>query len=260
MDFDLHTHTTYSDGAIMDMMASAAEKYGLKEVGFADHCNVSKRERMKTIKYGYGFNLDQTYERREKALKELRKRRDITIYSAVEMDYDPRDEEEIEAFLQENNFHYSLGSVHYLDGMNIHVEKYFARRTKKKRKKLVETYFDRLERMIELEIFDVASHIDLFERNQALQGLAKIEDYKRIAEAFKKSRTMPEINAGRALKGLKELHPTEEFRNILVEAGISFTAGTDSHAPEDIPQLNSHMDKRLQELGIAVERPAVLQS
>lgn len=260
MDFDLHTHTTYSDGSFMHKMASAAQQAGLKEIGFTDHANVSKRKEMKQVKYKNGFNLDMTYERRETGIKNLRKRKDITIYSAVEMDYDPRDENNIKKFLNEKNFDYALGSVHNLENTNVHIREYFKNKTKKSREKLVQKYFEKLEKLIRSEIFGIASHIDVFERNPQFQGLATRENYEVIAEAFKESKTIPEINAGRALRGLEEIHPTNEFREILLEKGITFTAGTDSHKPNDIGKLNQHLDRKLEELDINVERPQTLQS
>jgi len=161
------------------------------------------------------------------------------------MDYDPRDEKQIKAFFNKKEFDYTLGGVHNLENTNIHIREYFRNKTKKTRRKMVQNYFEKLERMIETETFDIASHIDLFERNPQFQGFATTEQYERIAEAFKNSKTIPEINAGRALRGLEELHPTKEFRDILIEKGITFTAGTDSHKPKDITELNQHMDQRL---------------
>ncbi|MFB6115797.1 MAG: PHP domain-containing protein, partial [Candidatus Nanohalobium sp.] len=172
MDFDLHTHTTYSDGSFMHMMASAAQQAGLKEIGFADHANVSKRKAMVQTKYNNGFNLDQTYERRIKAIKALRQKKDIKIYNAVEMDYDPRDEKQIKKFLSEKNFDYTLGSVHNLENTNVHIRDYFKNKTKKSREKLVQQYFEKLEKLIRSELFDIASHIDVFERNPQFQGFA----------------------------------------------------------------------------------------
>ncbi|AOV95039.1 hypothetical protein AQV86_03890 [Nanohaloarchaea archaeon SG9] len=259
MEFDLHTHTTYSDGSLMHMMASAAEEAGLEEIGFSDHANVSQRKAMKQVKYNNGFNLDMTCERRETAIEKLRERKEITIYSAVEMDYDPRDEKNIRKFLDKKNFDYSLGSVHNLENTNVHIRDYFRNKTKKSRRKLVKKYFEKLEKLIQSEMFDIASHIDVFERNPQFQGFADKEDYEQIAEAFKHSKTIPEINAGRALQGLEEIHPTKEFREILIEKGITFTAGTDSHRPEDIGKLNQHLDKKLKELDITVKRPQTLQ-
>lgn len=259
MKFDLHTHTTYSDGRLMHRMASAAEKHGLQEIGFADHANVSERQAMIDTKYRNGFNLDKTYDRRLEAIEELRKEKNVSIYNAVEMDYDPRDEKEIKAFFTEKDFDYTLGSVHHLEDVNIHVRDYFANKTEKKRRQLVKDYFDKLEKMIRSEMFDIASHIDLFERNPHLEGFATEEDYRKIAEAFKNSKTIPEINAGRALRGLEELHPTSNFREILVQENISFTAGTDSHRPKDVRKLNHHLDERLDEIPVKVEKPPVLQ-
>ena len=260
MEFDLHTHTTYSDGSLMHMMASAAEKQGLKEIGFADHANVSQRKPMKQAKYNNGFNLDMTCERREMAIENLREKRDITIYSGIEMDYDPRDENEIRKFLEKKNFDYTLGSVHNLENTNVHIREYFKNKTRKSREELVQRYFEKLEKLIRSELFDIASHIDVFERNPQLQGFATRENYEVIAEAFKNSKTIPEINAGRALRGLEEIHPTKEFREILIEKGITFTTGTDSHQPRDIKKLNQHLDHRLEELDITPERPQTLRN
>lgn len=260
MDFDLHTHTTYSDGSLMHMMASAAQQAGLKEIGFADHANVSKRQEMKQAKYKNGFNLDMTYERRETAIKKLREKKDITIYSGIEMDYDPRDENNIRKFLKEKDFDYTLGSVHNLENTNVHIREYFKNKTRKSREELVQKYFEKLEKLIRSEVFDIASHIDVFERNPQFQGFATRENYEVIAEAFKESKTIPEINAGRALRGLEEIHPTKEFREILLEKGVTFTAGTDSHNPSDIGKLNQHLDQRLEELDINVERPQTLRN
>ena len=258
MTFDLHTHSTYSDGSLMYTMVSAAEQQGLDKIGFADHANVSSRKEMKTQKYRNGFNLDKTYERRKKAINSFNEETNVKIYNAVEMDYDPRDENEIEDFFNQKGFDYTLGSVHFLEGVNIHAQDYFAKKSREQRKKLVKKYFDKLEKLIKSGLFDVASHPDLFERNPSLRNLAERKDYLRIADAFKKSKTIPEINTGRALKGLGEVHPTENFLKILMDENISFTRGTDSHRPDDIQKLNIYMDEKFSELGIQAEKPAVL--
>jgi histidinol-phosphatase (PHP family) len=260
MEFDLHTHTTYSDGHFMQFMLKAARETGLQEIGFADHCNVSSREVSKQRKYRNGYNLDQTYRRRREAIKGLRKETDIKIYDAVEMDYEPEDEDEIKAFLEEAGFDYTLGSVHHLKDINIHQVDHFKDKTRKSQRKLVQKYLDKLEKMIEHEIFDIASHIDLYMRNPALQGYADREDYEKIAEAFKNSKTIPEINAGRALQGLEKLHPTQEFREILLEKGVELTVGTDSHSPQKLVDRNQHLDQRLKELDITPVRPHTLRN
>lgn len=95
---DYHVHSTYSDGTGLPRIVAAAEKAGLEAIGFSDHCNVSERESAIHEKYEQGFNLDMTYERRREAIEGLCERTELTIYDAVELDYDPRDEGPIRAF------------------------------------------------------------------------------------------------------------------------------------------------------------------
>lgn len=187
MNHDYNTHSTYSDGRFLSSMAKAANKAGLASIGFADHCNVSNREQMQAAKRDLGYNLDLTYKRRRKAIESLRERLNITIYDAVEMDYEPRDEDDIAIFLDEAGFDYSIGSVHTLEGVNIHVESYFAEKSNEERRALVDRYFEKLISLVDSGLFDIAAHPDLIERNPALRGFADEDHYRRAATAFTRS-------------------------------------------------------------------------
>ena len=245
MDYDYHTHSTYSDGRFLSSMVQAADKAGLAGIGFADHCNVSNREGMQAAKRDLGFNLDLTYERRRKAIETLRERVDIAIYDAVEMDYDSRDEDAIATFLDEAAFDYSIGSIHGLDGVNIHVESYFAEKSADERHTLVDRYFEKLVSLVDAELFDIAAHPDLIERNPALRGIADEEHYRKAAAAFERSQTVPEINAGRVLSEYGEFHPAPDFFDILTETNVAMTVGTDSHRPTEIDDRTDRIDALL---------------
>ncbi|WP_205254521.1 PHP domain-containing protein [Halorussus rarus] len=106
---DYHVHSNYSDGTRLPRMLDAAADAGLDAVGFADHCNVAERERLRTVKREHGINLDRTYALRRDAIESLRERYDLRIYDAVELDYDPRDESAIARFLDEADFDYAIG-------------------------------------------------------------------------------------------------------------------------------------------------------
>jgi histidinol-phosphatase (PHP family) len=245
MDYDYHTHSTYSDGRFLSSMVQAAAEAGLAGIGVADHCNVSNRERTQAAKRDLGFNLDLTYERRRKAIEALRERVDIAIYDAVEMDYDSRDEDAIATFLDEAAFDYSIGSIHALDGVNIHVESYFAEKSTDERHALVDRYFEKLVSLVDAELFDIAAHPDLIERNPALRGFADEEHYRKAAAAFERSRTVPEINAGRVLSGYGEFHPAPDFLDILIETNVAMTVGTDSHRPTETDDRTDRIDALL---------------
>jgi histidinol-phosphatase (PHP family) len=252
---DFHTHTTYSDGTGLPWMVDAAEEAGLEAIGFADHCNVSERDSVVREKYEKGFNLDLTYERRREAIEGLRERTDVTIYDAVELDYDPRDEEAIEAFLEEAEFDYALGSVHSLHGADVQDPAQFDGQSEDDRRATVDAYYDELVQLVESELFDVASHVDLIERTPALRGYADEEHFAMVADAFERSRTVPEINAGRILRDYGAFHPGPDFLAFLDDRGIPFVPGSDSHSPEELEDRVPELEDYFVELDLEPVHP-----
>ncbi|APW99591.1 histidinol-phosphatase [Halobiforma lacisalsi AJ5] len=256
---DFHVHSNYSDGEFLEGMVRAAEAADLDGVGFADHCNVAPRDRMEWVRSVYGFNLDLTYERRRRALERLREEASIQVYDAVEMDYDPRDEEAIREFLEEAGFDYAIGSVHEVAGANVQVASQFTDRPEAERDRIVDEYFDRLVALIESELFDVAAHVDLLERTRPLRGRATRDHYRRVARALADSRTVPEINAGRALTDASVVHPAEAFLEVLREHDVAVTVGTDSHAPGEIGDRAEFLSEFFDEWGLEPVDPPALE-
>jgi len=247
---DYHVHSNYSDGSFIRSMVRAAEDAGLDALGIADHCNVSADDRQARRKRAMGFNLDLTYERRREGIEAVRESFDPRVFDAVEMDYEPGEEGAIREFLEGAGFDYAVGSVHVLDGVNVHVESHFAGRPEAERRELVDRYFEKLVALARSELFEIAAHPDIVERNPAFRGLATEAHYRRAAEAFAESRTVPEINAGRALSDYGELHPDGAFLDTLLEHGVGVTVGTDSHDPGEIGPRAERIETELSERGL----------
>lgn len=241
MERDYHVHSNYSDGSFLHSMLEAAERAGLEGVGVADHCNVSSRTETRRAAQVLGFNLDVTYERRRRALRELDDEFDLEVYDAVEMDYHPTDETAVREFLDEAGFDYAIGSVHELEGVNVHAESYFASKSRTDREAAVDRYFDHLVSLVESDLFDIAAHLDLVERNPALRGLATEDHYRAVAAALADSRTVPEVNAGRALEEYGELHPAPDFLAVLREYDVPVVLGTDAHKPTALEARVDHL-------------------
>ncbi len=252
---DFHVHSNYSDGEFLRSMVRAAEAAGLEGVGFADHCNVASRDGPESMRGVYGFNLDLTYERRRRGIERLREDFDLAIYDAVEMDYDPRDEAAIDAFLSEAGFDYAIGSVHAVDGDNVQVPSHFAAMSETERDAVVDEYFDRLVALVESELFDIAAHVDLLERTPPLRGRATEVHYRRVARALADSRTVPEVNAGRALTDAGIVHPGERFLEVLRDHDVAVTVGTDSHHPDELPDRAAALEDFFDERGLEPVAP-----
>ncbi len=257
--YDFHSHSNYSDGTFLLRMVRAAESADLEGIGFTDHCSVSTRDPPQSMRATHGFNLDLTYERRREGIARVRERTDIAVYDAVEMDYHPADETQIRSFLGQADFDYAIGSVHELAGRNVQVPSQFNDESDAELDALVEQYVESLIQLIESELFDVAAHLDLFERTDPLAGRATVDQYKRIARAFEDSRTVPEINAGRALRDRAIVHPRPGFLEVLLDHGVAFTIGSDSHAPAEVEDRTPFLREFVDETGLEPVDPPGLE-
>lgn len=252
MHADYHVHTNYSDGRPMLLMAEAAAEADLDAVGFADHCNVSPGDRRRGERYVMGMLLDETYEKRRQAFETIEEHPDVDLdvelYDAVEMDYEEGLEGRIRAFLEEADFDYALGSVHYLGDTGYSAD--FSDAPESERREFVDDYYDAVESLVRSELFEVAAHVDLVETNDGLRGLTTEDHYAQLAEAFGDSRTVPEVNAGHfgPWGDYTEFKPHPGFVDFLLEEGIEFTVGSDSHRTKDfedrVPPLREFVDER----------------
>ena len=250
MTVDVHAHTSYSDGSGIPLMVDAAEAAGLDAVGFTDHCSLSEAWRDERLLWNRNF--DRTYARRREALALAADRTDLTLYDAVEMDYEPGLEPAIGEFLAEADFDYAVGSVHYVAGKQVFPFESFDGASDADRRAFVDDYYDAVVSLVESELFDVLAHVDLVENHPALRGLTTDAHRERVAAACADSRTVPEINAGRAGdRGEFDLfHPTEPFLEAFRERGVRFVVGTDSHDPEDFGDRAPRLERYLAEAGI----------
>lgn len=253
VSFDYHTHSTYSDGGDIAAMAQRAADYGLAGIGFADHCNVTDPD----LRFHEVYSLHETYEARRAELRETREQVDIRLFDAVELDFDPDKVGRLEQFLDRVGFEYALGSVHHVEGRNVMHPPSTEQLSKNERTGLVDSYFEAVVSLIESELFDVVSHLDVPTRNPHLRGLPEREQYERVAGALARSRTVPEINLGRVLTPDAPLHPDPAFLDVFAEAGIRFVVGTDAHSPGHVTDRLDHVDSVLESLPVeTVDGPA----
>jgi len=232
--YDYHVHSNYSDGSLLTLMIDAAERAGLDGVGFADHCSVVPVSHLEEARARYGFNMDLTHERRREGLAQYRERTDLAVYDAVELDYHPEHEGTLGAFLEDAGFDYAVGSVHFSGGHNLQNPRAFEGKTDDALDRIVDGYFDRLTSLVESELFEVAAHPDLIERTEVLSGRATREQYRRAARAFADSRTIPEVNAGRALGEDGTVHPAPAFLEALRDHDVAVTVASDAHEPDEL--------------------------
>jgi histidinol-phosphatase (PHP family) len=252
---DYHVHSNYSDGAFLFRMVAAAEEAGLQGVGIADHCMLPASDRQRRSRGMVGFALDVTHERRREAIQRLDDGHDIDVYDAIEMDYDPRVESEIAEFLEEAGFDYAVGSVHSVEDTFVQWNGEFTDMDDGEREAFVDTYYETLVDLVDSELFAIAAHPDLVERTESIRDYSTVDHYRKVADAFADSRTVPELNAGRALQDIEVVHPAPDFLDALRDRGVRVTLGTDAHAPEELGPRADFLREQVDDLGLEPASP-----
>jgi len=257
--FDFHIHTEYSDGMHLIYILNDAREAGLESIGLVDHAVVTTDETLQQHKQNLAHVFDQIYKLRRKAINYYQQQTEIKIYDGIECDFQIADEEVIKNFLQSANFDYTIGSVHYVEGENIQFSEAFEGYTEDELNAVVNEYYDQLEQMIRSELFDIAAHPDLIERNPRTAGRTSPSHTEQITSAFQESETIPEFNAGRInIKSFNDFHPKDPLREALLDAGIAFTLGSDSHSRGEIQSRNTELAQLQEQFEFDLVRPADL--
>lgn len=245
--YDLHTHTTYSDGYDWQAMVAAAERAGLQGIGFTDHCPVVPDDFGRRDRYDFA----ETYESRRQEFAEADL--DIEVFDGAEINWVSPGGDDIAAFLEAAEFEYTIGSVHFTASYyTAHPTEDLRTADEKTKRAAIDEYIDWQIELIESELVDILGHLDVTQRAKTYGDLFRSSDYERLAEALANSRTVPEINAGRLDREGSILHPRREALSIFADHGVEFVIGTDSHAPDQLEARIELLEEELDELDVNI--------
>lgn len=232
-DYDLHTHSTYSDGSDLATMVRAADDAGLAGIGITDHCTLIEDDFGRADR----FDFEETYTDRRREIETLRAEVDIEVFDGVEICYSPDIEDRIRAFLERAGFDYAIGSVHFTEEYDFTTGAGTGSTPDAKRA-AVDRYFARQIELVESELFDIIGHLDLPNRLPGLRDFTSTDHYRQLADALDEAGTVPEVNAGRIRRDYGAVHP--DPANLDLFDGIPFVAGTDAHRPHELaPRLDA---------------------
>ena len=232
---DLHTHTTFSDGANtpVEMVMAAIEK-GMDCIGFSDHSYTPFDE-----SYCMRRENIPAYKACIAALKKKFGSR-IHILCGIEQDFYGTEPTE--------DYDYIVGSVHYLHigGEYVPVDETAEILERAAEQHfggdiyaLVECYFDTVALVAEKTNCDIIGHIDLITK---FQGQKKLFDTahpryvsasRKAADVLIKAGKPFEINTSPLFRRAKpEPYPEQPLRDYLKERGAHFVLSGDCHSSE----------------------------
>ena len=234
--YDLHTHTTFSDGANSpEEMVRAAMEKGLECLGFSEHSPLSWDE------CGIRPEAAGLYRREIARLKETYAGR-IRILCGLERDYCSEDRED---------YDYVIGSVHWLrmpDGfplpmdwtaekLRAGVERYFDGDWYA----LAEAYYTQEADVVRKTRCNIIGHFDLLTKFKEQQPYLDETHpryraaWQKAADALLETGAVFEVNTGAMSRGYRSgPYPSAEIRTYLAARGAKMILSSDAHRKEHL--------------------------
>jgi len=249
--FDFHVHESHSrdaPGATPPAIIHAAETRGIREIALTSHLIVTGPDTYLSVQMD---ELDEYF----KGIGEAQEDTDVVLRAGLEVDYFPGEERRLEKIIDEHPLDYCLGSIHYLNGVDIGSRRdacnFFKGRPLHE---AADEYFKAWRLAAECGLFDVLAHPDYWRKHLAtVRGEpAAIEDYgstyREALLTLAERDVGLEVNTSSDKYGLTEFYPVQGFLNEAYEMGVkTVTVGSDAHAP-------SALGHRLDEAAASLRR------
>ncbi|HJJ35736.1 MAG TPA: histidinol-phosphatase [Methanocorpusculum sp.] len=231
--FDLHVHSTFSDGAdTPEDIVKAALDLGISRIGISDHSYLKEAE-----EWCMREEDIPRYRRTLAELKEKYKGR-IEVLCGIEQDlFSPE---------PAVGFDYVIGSVHFLrngselaavdetpDILQDAADRWFDGDIYK----LVQLYYREVSQVPEKTGADIIGHLDLitkFNENSALfdeTDARYVEASRAAIDTLLETQKPFEVNFGAMIRGYRSVpYPSPDLQAYIAEHGGSFVLSSDSHA------------------------------
>lgn len=240
--FDYHMHSRVSfDGHDTGLeMALAARERGLKEICFTDHIDYSPEMDMV---------LDFDAYHREYDCLEMP---GVKIRRGVEFGITPQNQELLRRDLTRRRFDFVIGSVHFVDEMDVYLAPYWQGKTQAQ---AVNRFLEQtLETVSVQNDYDVLGHLTFISKARAnpTHALIRYEEHREVIDAI----LMELVRHGKGLEvntsgidrcggPLPTMDMVRRFREL---GGKIVTIGSDAHDKHRVGQYTEQMARQVADL------------
>ncbi len=177
----------------------------------------------------------------------VRDRTDLRL--GIEADFVPGREDRMRSLLEQREWDYVLGSIHFVAEGALDYEAYDVWSSGRSPDHVWRTYFTWLAEAASSGMFDVLAHPDLVkhwgpERPWPERDLRFY--YELAVEAIADSGVAVEVSTAGLRKPVGEIYPSAALLAMLVDAGVPLALSSDAHAPD---QLGYRYDEAVALLG-----------
>jgi|SRR5579862_1711702 len=230
-DLNARAEDHFTEENVSRYRAIASER-GIAELGVSEH----------VYRFEQALSVWQHPLWREFAIDDLdvycefvRARTDLRL--GIEADFVAGAEDRMANLLDERDFDYVLGSVHFLREHSIDMDDYSVWDRGHSAEEIWERYFQTLAEAARSGLFDILAHPDLVkvwgpDRPRPEGDLRRY--YEPAIEAIAETGIAVEVSTAGLRKRTRELYPARAFLEMCVEAGAPVALSSDAHTAGDV--------------------------
>jgi histidinol-phosphatase (PHP family) len=161
-------------------------------------------------------------------------KKQIRIKRAIEVDYLDWADEWNRRFIDENDFDFVIGSVHFVGPLGEEKALFGRDYETKEVESLYEAYYQAIGASARSGLFDVIAHCDIVKKFGSFTSERVEELIWEALREIKKAGICIEINTSGLRKRERETYPGRSILARVRELEIPITIGSDAHAPGDV--------------------------
>lgn len=235
MLIDYHIHTKrcrHASGELEEYLQEAYKK-NIEEIGFSDHCpylrTIKNSVDLSTVAMPLSELKDYVRD-----VKKLAKNSKIPIKLGLEVDFFKNDFR-IFDYLNEYQFDYFIGSVHFIDDWGFDQEEFQELFKKTNPEEFYKKYFHHIQLMAQSNLFDIVGHFDLPKKFGYLYPSNLDKLLEKTLKIVKQHNMAVELNTSGKFKANKlGYYPEPKILKKCYELDIPLTLGSDSHVSENV--------------------------
>ncbi|HEV3035660.1 MAG TPA: histidinol-phosphatase [Solirubrobacteraceae bacterium] len=257
-DYHLHLRPDGNDADVADYHTqanieryrAAAEERGIAELGVSEHIY---RFAQALSVWRHPFWETYAHDDIDEYCAFVREHTDLRL--GIEADFVPGAEDRMANLLQERDFDYVVGSVHFLRDGAVDMDDYSVWDSARDPEDVWRRYFDTIAEAARSGLFDIAAHPDLVKYWGSSASRRTPEGdlrcyYEPAVEAIAEAGIAVEVSTAGLRKPAGELYPSRAFLEMCVEAGVPVALSSDAHRPEDVGADYQHALELLDAVGV----------
>jgi histidinol-phosphatase (PHP family) len=246
-DLDARAEDHFTEDNVSRYRAVADER-GIAELGVSEH--IYRFEQALSV-WQHPLWRDYATDDLDAYCEFVRSRTDLRL--GIEADFVAGGEDRMANLLDEHDFDYVVGSVHFLRDRSIDTHDYSVWERGHSAEEVWERYFQTLAEAARSGLFDILAHPDLVkvwgsERPRPEGDLRRY--YEPAIEAIAESGIAVEVSTAGLRKRARELYPAQAFLEMCVEADAPVALSSDAHRPEDVGADYDQALELLERVGI----------